>query len=91
VTIAANVVAFIAGQRRVLEDLEKFVETPEYLRLLAAAGPTPGDQDLELWLAQFLIEPAPGLKGLPIHVLSEPDGVHRVEQYLQWLSAVLCS
>ncbi|MGM9513114.1 hypothetical protein ACS5PK_02550 [Roseateles sp. DB2] len=46
-TISANVVAFIAAQRRVLDELEKFVETPGYLGILAAAVAIRVDEDPE--------------------------------------------
>ncbi|MEO3711347.1 hypothetical protein [Roseateles flavus] len=60
-TIAANVVALIAVQRRVLDELAKFVETPGYLRLLAAAVAMGVDEDPDPWLSQWLIKPIYGL------------------------------
>jgi hypothetical protein len=85
-TISTNIASFIAGQRRVLDELEKFVETPEYRRLLAAAAPMLVNEDPEPWLSQWLIEPAYGLKGLPMDVAIQPGGVERVERHLRWIS-----
>ncbi|WP_457447102.1 antitoxin Xre/MbcA/ParS toxin-binding domain-containing protein [Roseateles sp. P5_E4] len=85
-TIPANVAAFITEQRKVLDELEKFVETPEYRRLLAAAVPILVDEDPEPWLTQWLIEPAYGLQGRPLDVAARPGGVERVEQHLKWIS-----
>lgn len=85
-TIPANVAAFIAEQRKVLDELEKFVETPEYRRVLAAAGPILVDEDPEPWLSQWLIEPCRGFDGLHMDLAIQPGGVERVEQYLKWMS-----
>jgi hypothetical protein len=85
-TISANVAAFIAEQRKVLDELEKFVEAPEYRRLLAAAVPILVDEDPEPWLSQWLIEPAFGLKGRPLEVAAQPGGIERVEQHLKWIA-----
>ena len=90
-TIPANVAAFIAAQRKVLDELEKFVETPEYRRLLAAAGPMLVDEDPEPWLSQWLIEPCHGFKGLPMDLAIQPGGVEHVEQYLKWMSTFVVS
>ena len=88
-TISDNVVAFLAAQRMALDELEKFVETPGYLRFLAVAIPMLVDEDPEPWLSQWLIEPVYGLKGLPIHLVSQPGGLDRVEQHLNWVSTFL--
>lgn len=90
-TIPANVAAFIAEQRKVLDDLEKFVETPEYHRLLEAVGPVVVDEDRGPWLSQWLIEPSYGLRGLPMDVAVQPGGVERLEQHLKWISRVALS
>lgn len=90
-TVSTNVAVFIAGQRRVLDELEKFVQTPEYRRLRAAAVPILVDEDPEPWLSQFLIEPCHGFKGLPMDLAIQPGGIERVEQYLRWMSTFVAS
>lgn len=64
-TVPAAVAAFIAKERDLLDRLEQFAETPEYRRLLQAAGSLING-DLDPWLAEWLIEPAVRLDGLPM-------------------------
>lgn len=84
-TISAGVAAFISEQRDLLRRFEKFIETPEYRRLLPTAARIT-DGELEPWLSEWLTQPVYGLDGLPIDVALQPGGVELVEQHLRWIS-----
>lgn len=72
--------AFISDQRRRLDHLERFVQTPEYQRLLVVAKGV--DAEAEVWLAEWLIRPAFGLAAPPIDVAFEPGGVDRLAGHI---------
>lgn len=85
-TLSKSVASFISDQRQLLERLERFADTPEYRRLLAAVEPMAAG-DLEPWLAEWLIRPSYGLRELPINALTRPGGLELVEQHLQQIAS----
>lgn len=80
-----NVDAFISDQRLRLDQLESFVQTPEYQRLLAVAKGV--NAEAEVWLAEWLIRPAFGLAALPIDVAVEPGGVDLLAGHISQISS----
>lgn len=72
-TISKSVAVFVASQRELLDRLERFVETEDYCRLVAAVGPM-AVGDVEIWLAEWLIQPSFGLRELPIDAVERPGG-----------------
>ncbi|MCF8205321.1 MAG: hypothetical protein K9J82_09610 [Methylotenera sp.] len=55
--------AFTADQRRQLDQLERFAQTPEYERLLGVTKDF--NVDADVWLAKWLVRPAFGLDAAP--------------------------
>lgn len=88
--VSANVAAFIAAQHELLARLDQFAGTPEFQRLVTSAALL-GDVDTDLWLAEWLIQPAFRLDELPLDVAVRPGGVELVEQQLVRISACVFS
>lgn len=86
--IPPSVTAFIADQRDVLDQLERFLGSPEYHRLLAVIAPMV-DAPPEPWLSEWMIERTDGMNARPIDVVRQPGGLERVEQHLKWLSTFM--
>jgi Protein of unknown function (DUF2384) len=73
---------FVAGHRALLDRLEAFARTPAFARLETTVRAC-GAGESAAWLAGWLIRPAIGLRGLPIDIALEPDGLDRVDEQLQ--------
>lgn len=85
-TISDSVATLIAGRRDVLDRLERFVETPEYRRLIDVAT-TIAEDEVEPWLAEWLIEPVFTLREPPIDTVARPGGLELVETQLIRIAA----
>lgn len=70
---SVNIEAFIADQRAVLQRLEAFACTPDYAALVTALQELGGD-DVEPWLARWLIETTPELSGRPVDRRCDYEG-----------------
>lgn len=81
-----STIAFIAEQRALLDSLERFAATPGYQRLLASVAPLEAD-DLERWLAHWLISPSFGLGERPIDLVVRRGGIEAVELLLMQIGA----
>lgn len=78
-----DVDAFISTKRDLLDRLDRFAATPEYLQLQRTVIELEGDGSSD-WLCEVLISPALGLGGdLPINLVQQPDGFEMVETYLK--------
>jgi hypothetical protein len=89
-TQPSNVSTFIAQQRELLDRLERFAETVDFRRLVAVGTRLAGD-DVEVWLAEWLIQPAFRLGELPIDTVLRPGGVDVVEAQLVRIAACVVS
>lgn len=85
---AADAATFLARERELLDRLEVFIQTPEWLELLShlsaahrqltsAVEHSPG------WLAAWMIQPTFELGGLPLDVAGRPGGLHVVTSALK--------
>ena len=80
---SSGILAFISGQRELLDRLEQFTCTPDYQRLLAVVAPLDvGVGDMEQWLAEWLINRDFSHGELPIDLAGRPGGVELVELQL---------
>ncbi len=88
--VSANVAAFVAAEHETLTRLEQFAETPAFQRLLKSASPL-ADVDADVWLAEWLLQPAFRIDELWLEVALTPGGVEIVEQQLLRIAAGVVS